>query len=57
MSIRDPLGSSLFALPRVNVGGGMNGKVDEVCEMKHQRRIDVLGLNETKRKGKGVSSH
>lgn len=36
---------------------GMNDKIDEVCEMMKTGRIDVLCLNETKKKWIGTSIH
>jgi exonuclease III len=41
----------------LNVRGGMNEKIDEVCDLMTERKIDVLCLNETKRKGKDMSMH
>lgn len=35
----------------LNVGGGMNKKLNEVLKLMDERKIDVLCVNETKRKG------
>lgn len=36
---------------------GINGKIDEVCQMMNERMIDVLCVNETKRKGCDTTKH
>ena len=41
----------------LNVRGGMNEKIDEVCQMMSERRIDVLCVNETKRKECDTTKH
>jgi exonuclease III len=41
----------------INVRGGMECKIGEVCQMMNERSIDVLCVNETKRKGCGTSIH
>ncbi|KAI5639977.1 reverse transcriptase (RNA-dependent DNA polymerase) domain-containing protein [Phthorimaea operculella] len=41
----------------MNVRGGMEDKIDEVCQMMDKRRIDVLCVNETKRKGCDTTKH
>ncbi|KAI5640894.1 reverse transcriptase (RNA-dependent DNA polymerase) domain-containing protein [Phthorimaea operculella] len=41
----------------MNVRGGMVDKIDEVCQMMDKRRIDVLCVNETKRKGCDMTKH
>ncbi|CAK1588972.1 unnamed protein product, partial [Parnassius mnemosyne] len=44
-------------LATLNVCGAMNDKMDEVCEMMNDRGIDMLCVNETKRKGRDVTAH
>ncbi|XP_052756330.1 craniofacial development protein 2-like [Galleria mellonella] len=41
----------------MNVCGGMDSKIDEVCEMMSERRIDVLGVSETKKKGCSITTY
>ncbi|GBP36185.1 hypothetical protein EVAR_4329_1 [Eumeta japonica] len=36
-----------------NTCGGMDDKIEDVCELIKGRRLDILYLNETKRKGSG----
>ncbi|XP_050668170.1 craniofacial development protein 2-like [Leptidea sinapis] len=38
----------------LNVRGGMNEKLDEIYELMNERKLDVLCVNETKRKGKEI---
>lgn len=35
----------------------MEGKLDEVCQMMNEKRVDVLCVNETKRKGCDTTYH
>ncbi|GBP22502.1 hypothetical protein EVAR_78680_1 [Eumeta japonica] len=37
----------------LNVCGGMDDKIDDICELMKDRRLDILCVNETKRKGSG----
>ncbi|GBP44391.1 hypothetical protein EVAR_81305_1 [Eumeta japonica] len=37
----------------LNVCGGMDDKIYDVCELMKDRRLDILCVNETKRKGSG----
>ncbi|GBP65817.1 hypothetical protein EVAR_52946_1 [Eumeta japonica] len=37
----------------LNVCGGMDDKIDDVCELMKDRRLGILRVNETKRKGSG----
>lgn len=41
----------------MNVRGRMNGKIDEVCQIMSERKIDILCVNETKRKGRDTTKH
>ncbi|XP_052753680.1 craniofacial development protein 2-like [Galleria mellonella] len=41
----------------MNVCGSMDSKIDEVCEMMSERRIDVLGVSETKKKGCSITTY
>lgn len=41
----------------LNVRGGMSSKINEVCQMMEERAIDVLCVNETKRKGCDTTEH
>ncbi|XP_048481334.1 craniofacial development protein 2-like [Plutella xylostella] len=53
-------GEKWFAEARLgtfNVCGGMEDKVDEVYEMMEARGIDILCVNETKRKGNDITTH
>ncbi|GBP18165.1 hypothetical protein EVAR_12948_1 [Eumeta japonica] len=36
-----------------NVCGGMDDKIDDVCELMKERRLNILCVNGTKRKGNG----
>lgn len=44
-------------LATMNVCGGMENKLDEVCMMMKERNLDVLCLTETKKKGVSTSTH
>ncbi|GBP05606.1 hypothetical protein EVAR_3077_1 [Eumeta japonica] len=37
----------------LNVCGGMDDKIDNVCKLMKNRRLYILCVNETKRKGSG----
>ncbi|XP_063543201.1 uncharacterized protein LOC134751686 [Cydia strobilella] len=41
----------------LNVGGGMEDKLNEVLQMMDERKIDILCVNETKRKGCDTTLH
>lgn len=41
----------------LNVRGGMDDKIDTVCKMMADRYIDVFCVNETKRKGCGITKY
>lgn len=45
----------LFAT--LNVCGGVEGKMVEICEMMNMRKIDVLGVSVTKRKDGVATTH
>ncbi|GBP81090.1 hypothetical protein EVAR_63394_1 [Eumeta japonica] len=36
-----------------NVCGGMDDKIDDICELMKGRQLNILCVNETKRKGNG----
>ncbi|GBP89866.1 hypothetical protein EVAR_65755_1, partial [Eumeta japonica] len=38
----------------LNVCGGLDDKIDDDCELRKDRRIDIISVNETNRKGKLV---
>ncbi|GBP11773.1 Negative elongation factor D [Eumeta japonica] len=37
----------------LNIYGGMNNKIDDVCKLMRDRRLVILCVNETKKKGSG----
>ncbi|CAG9136030.1 unnamed protein product [Plutella xylostella] len=41
----------------MNICGGLDGKIDEVCEVFNTRGMDLLCVNESKRKGRGITTH
>ena len=57
MSSRGEKRAAECRLATLNVQGGIKDKMNEVCEIAKNKRIDVLCVNETKRKGVDISQH